>query len=254
MSHGAQGRRRRAAGGWVVEPLEGRVMLSRASAPSILAAPAEVASTAGQQRTTTTLQALTQANARRPSVTLTATVAAPGIARPVSTGGVRFSVISPVSEVLGVAHPNVRGSATLKTSRLSRGETYVIEAQYFSPSRAFATSSAQLDVTVAQSPVSSFRITAPQYFGAPGTPLTFSVTALDRAGQTVTDYTGTVEFLSPTDHSAQFLPHTYTFTTADEGTHEFPDGVTFHKGGAEVLKLHQVNNTRIVGSQAFGIE
>ena len=69
---------------------------------------------------------------------------------------------------------------------------------------------------------------APQYFGAPGTPVTFSVTALDRAGQAVTDYTGTVEFLSPTDHSAKFLARTYTFTAADQGSHAFPDGVNRH--------------------------
>jgi hypothetical protein len=238
----------------MVQPLEGRVMLSSAAAPSTVTGPAEVASGAAQLRTTTSLRAATLVKARRPSVTLTASVQAPGIRRPVSTGGVRFSVVSPTPEVLGVAHPNPRGSATLKTSRLSPGETFVIEAQYSSTSGAFARSSAQLDVTVAESPVNSFRITAPQYFGAPGTPVTFAVTALDRAGQTVTDYTGTVEFLSPTDRSAKYLTRTYTFTTADHGFHAFPDGVTFHKGGAEVLKVHQVNNTRVVGSQAFGVE
>jgi hypothetical protein len=229
-------------------------MLSRATPLSTVAGPAEVASNAAQLRTTTSLLAATLVKARRPTVTLTASVQAPGIRRPVSTGGVRFSVVSPTPEVLGVAHPNPRGSATLQTSRLRPGETYVIQAQYFSPSGSFAPSSAQLDVTAAESPVNSFRITAPQYFGAPGTPVTYSVTALDRAGQTVTDYTGTIEFLSPTDRSAKYLTRTYTFTTADHGSHAFPDGVTFHKGGAEVLKVHQVNNTRVIGSQAFGIE
>ena len=254
MSQVVHGKRRRAVSDWMVQPLEGRVMLSAAAAPSSVAGPAEVASDAARLRTTTSLQAATLVTAQRPSVTLTARVQAPGIRRPVSSGGVRFSVVSPAPKVLGVAHPNPRGTATLKTSRLNPGETFVIEAQYFSQSGTFARSSAQLDVTVAESPVSSFRITAPQYFGAPGTPITFAVTALDRAGQSVTAYTGTIEFLSPTDRSAKYLPRTYTFTTADHGSHAFPDGVTFHKGGAEVLKVHQVNNTRVVGSQAFGIE
>src|SRR5262249_17146500 len=83
---------------------------------------------------------------------------------------------------------------------------------------------------------------------------TFSVTAIDRAGQPVTDDIGTIQFVSPTDRSAKFLTRTYTFTTADHGTHEFPGGVTFHKGGAEVVKVEQLNNTRISGTQAFGIE
>ena len=230
MSHGERGSRRRAASDWLVQPLEGRVLLSQAGVPSAAPASGEVAPTAAQEPTATVLQAATQTSASRPTVSLTATVGALGIRRPVSTGAVRFSVISPTPEVLGVAHPNVRGSATLKTSRLLRGETYVVQAQYIPSNGAFGPSTADLDVTVSESPASSFRITAPQYFGSPGTPITFSVTAVNRAGQAVTDYAGTIGFLSPTDHSAQFPVHTYTFTPADHGTHLFFAGVTFHKG------------------------
>jgi hypothetical protein len=229
-------------------------LLSRAGVPSTQSPSAEVASGSGLERTATYLQASSQTNAVHPSVKLVATVEAPAVKRPVGAGRVRFSVISPTQEFLGVAHPNSRGSATLKTKRLTRGASYVIQAQFVAPNAPFGPSSTQLDVTVGESPVNSFRITAPQYFGAPGTPVTFSVTALDRAGQPVTDYAGTIQFVSPTDRSAKFLTRTYTFTTADHGTHVFPGGVTFHKGGAEVVKVEQLNNTRIVGTQAFGIE
>ena len=149
---------------------------------------------------------------------------------------------------------NHLGHSTLKTASLTRGGTYVIQAQYVPAQTAFASSNSQFNVTVAQPLVTSFRITAPQYFGAPGTPVSFAVTALDRAGQAVTDYTGTIDLFSPTDHSAKLLAKTYTFTTADQGTHQFPGGITFHKGGAEVLKVEQMNNTKIFATQEFGIE
>jgi hypothetical protein len=237
-----------------VQPLEARTLLSQAGVPSSASAQAELASIAGAVGTTTILQADTQASVRRPTVTLTATVTAPAISRPVGVGAVRFSVVSPTRQDLGVATPNSRGVATLTTARLTHGATYVIEAQYATPTGSFASSDAQLDVSVGQSPVRSFRITAPQYYGSPGTPITFSVTAVNRAHQTVTDFTGSIAFVSPTDHSAKFISRSYTFTPSDQGTHQFFAGVTFHKGGAEVVKVHQANNTHVSGSQPFGIQ
>jgi hypothetical protein len=254
MSHGVDRKLRRYVSDWVVRALEGRVLLSQAGGPATTAPPAQVAPNLDLLRTTTTLQASTQVSTPRESVTLVATVNAPGISRPVGAGRVRFSVVSPTPETLGIAHPDSVGHATLKTSRLHRGVIYQVQAQYLSPHGPYASSSGRLTVEVAPPHVTSFLITAPQYFGAPGTPITYSVTALDHASQPVSDYTGTVQFFSPTDHSANFLTKTYTFTTADQGTHAFVDGVTFHKGGAEVLKVNQVNNTRIKGEQDFGIE
>jgi hypothetical protein len=70
----------------------------------------------------------------------------------------------------------------------------------------------------------------------------------------VRDYTGTIELVSPTDHAAKFPSKKYTFTSADQGTHEFAGGITFRKGGAEVLKVDQFGNTRISGKATFGIE
>jgi hypothetical protein len=84
--------------------------------------------------------------------------------------------------------------------------------------------------------------------------LTFTVIAFDRQKQPVTDYTGTINLFSPTDHAAQFLTKSYTFATTDLGSHTFIDGVTFHKGGAERMKVAQANNTRIKGGATFGIE
>jgi hypothetical protein len=253
MSQGVDGKRRRAVSDWAVETLEGRVLLSHAG-QSVATAPASEVASMPLVPTAMSLQASTQAKGLQASVTLVATVHTARNVHVVRAGRVRFSVLTPTSENLGAAHPDRLGQATLVTSRLALGGTYQVLAQYVSPDGRYAPSSANLSFTVGEPVVASLLITAPQYFGAPGSLVTFSVTALDRAGQPVTDYTGTINVFSPTDHSAQFVPHTYNFTTADHGTHEFADGVTFHKGGAEVLKVDQISNTRIAGSQKFGIE
>jgi hypothetical protein len=52
--------------------------------------------------------------------------------------------------------------------------------------------------------------------GAPGS---FTITAKDTAGNTVTGYTGTVHFTS--SDALAVLPPDYTFTPADAGTHRF---------------------------------
>jgi hypothetical protein len=241
---------RRAGWNWSVEGLEGRVMLSGAAEQ----AGASVQSPAVQFETTTSLQSSTMATATGNRVELTATVHTAGKDRLVGSGRVRFSVASPTPEVLGAANVNRLGVATITTSRLNNGESQDIQAQFVPAGKVFKTSYGSVVVTVTPPTVTSFRISAPRFYGAPGTPITYSVTALNRAGQPMTDYTGTINIYSPTDHAAQFPAKQFTFTTADQGTHVFTDGVTFHKGGAEVLKVTQVNDTQILGTAKFGIE
>jgi hypothetical protein len=254
MAQGTGGKRRRAGVGWVVQALEGRVLLSGAGTSGATSAPAPVDAVPGERATMTSLQSSSNTTLARPSVGLVATVKTVGTNRVVNSGLVRFTLVAPTPEVLGVGHLNPRGQARLTTRKLGGGGTFEVEAQYVPPSRLFATSTERIKVEVAPPLVTSFLVHAPRYYGAPGTPVTFSVTALDRAGQPVPSYAGTIDIFSPTDHSAKLPARTYTFTTADQGTHEFPDGITFHKGGAEVIKVDQVNNTRIVGKGTFGIE
>jgi hypothetical protein len=237
-----------------VESLEGRMLLSTAAEPSGTAVHPAVEHHSLQFATTTALQSSTKTTTVGNRVILVASVHTAGIGRLVGSGRVRFSEVSPMPEGLGVANVNRLGSSTISTRRLNDGESHEIQAQYVPAGHSFATSYATVSVSVTPADVTSFRIHAPQFYGAPGTPITYSVTALDRAGQPVADYTGTINIYSPTDHAAKFPARQYTFTTADQGTHDFPDGVTFHKGGAEVLKIVQVNNTQIHGEAKFGIE
>ena len=259
MSHGMRKRRdrpemhRRTISNWSVETLEGRVLLSGPARPT--ASPsAQIGALPGQRPTTTSLVSSSKPTATGERVTLVATVNAQPHGSLVTSGRVRFSIVAPTTEVLGSSHLNQHGAAILTTGRLQAGDTDEIQAEFIPTERIIGRSEATVNITVAPASATAFRITAPQFFGAPGSPVTFSVTALDRAGQPVTDYTGTVTLFSPTDHAAKFPIKQYTFTTADQGTHEFADGVTFHKGGDEVLKVDQVSNTHILGKATFGIE
>ena len=260
MSHGMRewrgrvGMHRRTMSNLTLETLEGRVLLSAAARPTASSPPSQIEANSGKRPTITSLESTTKATATGQRVTLLASVNAQPHGRLVTTGRVRFSIVSPTNEVLGSSPLNRQGEARLTTERLQGGDTYEIQAEFVPAERVVAKSYASVSISVAPSTATSFRITAPQFFGAPGTPLTFSVTALDGEGQPATDYTGTVALFSPTDHAAKFLMKQYTFTTADQGTHEFPDGVTFHKGGDEVLKVDQVSDTEILGKATFGIE
>ena len=237
-----------------VETLEGRVLLSGADRPTTVSPPAQIASHSAQRPTITSLESSTKATSTGQQVTLVATVNTEPHGRLVNSGRVRFSLVSPTPEVLGSSHLNSHGEARLETRRLQGGDTYEIQAEFIPAERVLTGSYASVSISVAPAAATSFRITAPQFFGAPGSPVTFSVTALDRVGQPVTDYKGTISLYSPTDHAAKFLVKQYTFTPADQGTHEFADGITFHKGGAEVLKVDQVSNTHIRGQATFGVE
>jgi hypothetical protein len=258
MSQGSRGERRRGEmhrrplSNWSVEDLEGRVLLSGAAERPGPTASAAIQALYGRRVTTTSLQSSTKTGGPGNRVTFTAIVHTAGSNRLVTAGLVRFVVVSPNPSVIGSVHLNKLGQANIATSRLHDGESYTIEAQFVPTQAVYASSHGSVVVSVAMASASSFRINAPQFFGAPGTPVSFSVTAVDRAGQPVTDYSGTINLYSPTDHAAIFPVRQYTFTTADQGTHSF--GVTFHKGGAEVLKVDQVSNTQIRGTAKFGIE
>jgi hypothetical protein len=218
------------------------------------AAAAEVQGPQAQHPTTTVLRASIQTTAARPKVTLIAAVRSPVPPRLVPVGEIRFSIVSPNPQRLGRAHLDTLGQAELTTPKLREGATYQVLAQFIPAQPGYGRSSDQLSVSLGPAAAASFRITAGHYFGAPGTPLTFTVTAINRQKQPVTDYTGTIDLASPTDRSAKVAQKVYTFTTADHGSHTFVDGITYNKGGAETLTVHQANNTQIQGKATFGIE
>ena len=82
----------------------------------------------------------------------------------------------------------------------------------------------------------------------PGATGTFTVTAEDRYGRALPNYTGTVHF-SSTDPQA-VLPPDYTFVPADAGTHTF--NVTLKTAGSYAgrsLTATDISRAGITGTQ-----
>ncbi|MCU1462812.1 MAG: hypothetical protein JWO37_2887 [Acidimicrobiales bacterium] len=77
-----------------------------------------------------------------------------------------------------------------------------------------------------------------------GTPISFTVTALDALNQVVTGYTNTVQF-SSTDGSAT-LPGNYSFVAGDHGVHTF--GATLRTSGSKTITATQTPLTAVTGT------
>jgi hypothetical protein len=75
-----------------------------------------------------------------------------------------------------------------------------------------------------------------------------TVTAQDAFGNTVTGYTGTVQFSSSDPQAV--LPSDYAFQSGDAGARSFPGGVTFKTAGAQTLQATDASNAAIAGGLA----
>ncbi len=97
-------------------------------------------------------------------------------------------------------------------------------------------------------------LTAPRYLVVSGFPATatagvagsVTVTAYNANGTVSTGYTGTVN-LSSTDPNAVLSPATYTFTSADAGTHTF--SVTLKTAGTQSITVTDSFTSTITGSE-----
>ena len=226
--------------------------------------------------TVTTLQAVTSTVETGEPFTFNATVQNSNSS--LAGGFVKFVTVSPRPVVLGeVPVGAFDQQVSLGTFALKKVGTYQVQATYVPSTNRFAEStSAPVTVTVTPLTAVSFRVTPLVRRGHLAQPVTFTVTALNAHKQPVTNYTGTVTFSSPTDswtifptavyvsldtapppanspQLATFANMTYTFTPADHGTHLFVDAATFNKGGAEILKVSQANNTQVSGKATFSI-
>jgi Bacterial Ig-like domain (group 3) len=256
-------RRRQPVVGSALERLEGRIVMSTATASKVA--------------TTTTLQVSQTTAERGQFVPLTATVENAKTGAPVADGVVRFILQGPGHETLGTTRLNKKGQTSLNKGALTRLGQAQIQAMYIPSTTHFATSqSAPEGVTVVPAAVTSFKITSERYRSHNGKPISFTVTALGPNHKPDTNFTGTIEISSPTDNQPVYPPHfyvslgisapapiatglasipnaVYTFTPADHGSHTFNSGITFNKGGAEVLMVTQTNNNLIIGKATYGV-
>jgi hypothetical protein len=195
-------------------------------------------------------------------------------------GVVSLVTISRRPQVVAEIPVNAFGQQIGVTSfKLQKVGTYQIQAQYTPNSNRFAASkSTPTTVTVTPLTAASFRVTPLVRHGHLGKPIGFTVTAVNSNNQPVTNYTGTVAISSPTDSwtifpaavyralgdtappsnlspgLAQFTLRSYTFTPGDLGSHTFDAAVTFHKGGAETVRVTQANDPKVKGTGSFSIE
>jgi hypothetical protein len=79
-----------------------------------------------------------------------------------------------------------------------------------------------------------------------GSAYTFTVTAYDPYGNTASGYRGAVHFTS-SDQKAK-LPSNYTFTSNDNGSHTFTNGVTFQTLGTQTLTATDTATGTITGT------
>jgi hypothetical protein len=99
------------------------------------------------------------------------------------------------------------------------------------------------NVLVTPGEVSAFQVTGFPSPARAGSIHTYTVTALDAYGNTVTDYQGTVHFQS-TDPRA-ILYDDYTFTADDAGRHTFFAAVTLFQAGFQTLTVEDLQDTTL---------
>jgi hypothetical protein len=145
--------------------------------------------------------------------------------------------------VLGRADLDKFGNASATVEDLGVGR-HTITAVYggalhFHPS----VSAPVIQEVLDHGPVTSFLVQAPRSVDA-GSPFAVTVSARDRFGNRVTDYTGTVHATS--SDPAAVLPKDYMFAAADKGTHVFT--VTLFTGDVQIVTVRDVFNPSISGS------
>lgn len=108
--------------------------------------------------------------------------------------------------------------------------------------------------TVSFDIIDHFEVTAPQSVQRGVEAQTITIRAVDRSGNTVEDYVGTVRF-SSTDPEAT-LPNfgTYTFKERDLGEKIFPLVLKFRTGGMQIFRVEDANDARISGEAEISVD
>jgi hypothetical protein len=87
-----------------------------------------------------------------------------------------------------------------------------------------------------------------------GQSLSFTLTAMDEAGETVLDYDGGIQFSVVTgDESKVSLPSDYTFTAQDLGSHPFPLSLSFNGAGNYVLEARDAADLTVYGTTSIEV-
>ena len=105
--------------------------------------------------------------------------------------------------------------------------------------------SGSADVVVSPAAASKLIVSGFRSPTTAGAATSFTVTAEDPYGNTVTSFVGTVQFTSSDGHAS--LPADYTFLSTDAGVHTFTSGVTLKTAGSQTITA---SDGSITGKQA----
>ena len=110
-----------------------------------------------------------------------------------------------------------------------------------------STIAGKLTVTVIAAAASTLTVSGFTSPAVAGAAHTVTVTAKDVYGNKATGYRGTIHFTS-TDSQA-VLPADYTFTSSDNGSHSFTNGVTLKTAGTQSITATDTVTSSITGTQ-----
>ncbi len=85
--------------------------------------------------------------------------------------------------------------------------------------------------------------------------VTFSLSAVDSKGATVSNYTGTMHFSADGDNSNDIvLPDDYMFSAVDMGKHTFANAMTFKKSGTFKIQATDLKNPEVKGEVILTVD
>ena len=124
--------------------------------------------------------------------------------------------------------------------------TYKVTAVFRSWTSASTASSA-----VVVHALDHFAVSAPASATA-GTPFSVTITAMDVSNQTVSNYVGTVHFVS-SDTGSPVLPVDYSFVSGDSGTHTFTNGVTLKTTPSQSITVNDIADSSKTGTTSVAV-
>src|SRR6185437_5419617 len=92
-----------------------------------------------------------------------------------------------------------------------------------------------------------FNLTAPANATA-GVAFSASVVAKDSFNNTITNYTGSVHFVTSDAGTGASVPSNYAFVAGDNGSHTFTNGVTLVTAGSQSITVNDTVLTSKTGS------
>ena len=182
------------------------------------------------------------------TVTVTAVDAFSGTTLTHFNGAVQFSSNDSLATLPGnVTLTNGVGTFTVTLKTAGSDTVTVVGAGSDAGSN-----SATATVTVSPANLNHFTVTAPA-IAHEGSAFAITVSAADVYGNTITNFSGTVQFAKSDSATGAAVPANYTFGSGDHGVHVFTNGVIFYTVATDTVTATDTLNSAITGSAAVTV-